>query len=289
MVELVFWPGSLNARGYSAMLREAAAGGFDSLAISPLMVSELMAAGMRPDDIVAEARASGVALSTLDGVSSWASIAIHSDPLPAIAARFAFAPERTLEMAAALELDMILVAGAFDRGALAVEALIDPFGRFCDAAARLGIRVALDFVPFWGIPDLSSAWEIVRRADRSNGGLLIDSWHLQKGSDDFERDIALIATIPGDRLADLQLADALLAPQSDTLYGEGRFRRFAGDGELALDRIVTAIAAPGGLRRIGPEIFGVAADMLDAGEAGRRGGDGIRMLLDRIGVAAHVI
>ena len=280
-VNLLFWPGSLNARGFEAIIREAAAGAFAELAISPLMIHELLATGRTADDIIAEAAARGVRLSTLDGVSSWAPIWIQDNPLPAMRARFAFTAAQNLEMAAALGLDTILVAGAFDKGALDLEVLIDPFGRFCDEAARLGIRVELEFVPFWGIPELGVAWDIVRRAARPNSGLLIDTWHFHKGSRDIEADLALLATIPGDRLRNVQLADALARSEADTLYAQGRLRRHAGDGELAIDRIVGTIVQQGCLERIGPEIFGAVADDALPGETGRRGASTTRQVLGR--------
>jgi len=93
---------------------------------------------------------------------------------------------------------------------------------------------------------------------------------LWKPMADLERDLALLATIPAERLANIQLADALTLPQAETLYGDGRFRRFPGEGELAIDHIVRIIDGRGGLRRIGTEIFGEAIDGLSLAEAGRR-------------------
>jgi sugar phosphate isomerase/epimerase len=283
MPRMLFWPGSLASRGFEALLEAAASGGFHYMAISPLMISQLIASGMSPTDMIAVARGSEVTLSHMDGVSSWTPLWHQADPLPHIKARLDFSAEQCLNMAEAVGLQSILVAGAFDRGALPLGVLEDAFGNFCDAAAKRGMRVELEFVPFWGIPDLPVAWEIVRQADRPNGGLLIDTWHLQKGSTDFERDLRLLGTIPAGRIVNVQLADAALTPQADTLYAEGRFRRFAGDGELAIERMVDLVCAKGGgLDWIGPEIFGEAIDSLSSAEAGRRGAASMRSILQRV-------
>ena len=59
--------------------------------------------------------------------------------------------------------------GGFPAGALSEDVLIQRFARFCDAAGERGMRVELEFVPFWGIPTLELAYRIVRTADRPNG------------------------------------------------------------------------------------------------------------------------
>jgi sugar phosphate isomerase/epimerase len=124
-----------------------------------------------------------------------------------------------------------------------VEVLVESFAAFCDAAAARKLRVELEFVPIWGLGTLQLAWDIAREANRPESALLVDTWHLQKGSPDFESDLQLLATIPAQRLANIQLADATLAMQSESLHRESGLRRFPGDGDLENDRIVSVIAA----------------------------------------------
>ena len=285
--ELLFWPGSLGARGYGALLAAAQAGAFTRMAISPLTVNEVLSAGTA-EDALSQARDHGVALTQLDGVASWAPAAGTSNSSSGLRARFAFSTDECLQMCTALGLDSILAAGVFDRGAHSLEVLVEAFGRFCDTAAPRGIRVELEFVPIWGIPDLTTAWEIVRRADRQNAGLLVDTWHLQKGSTDFEADLLLLESIPAEQLANLQLADAAGTPDADSLFAQNRFRRFPGDGELEIQRVTQIITAKGGLRRIGTEIFGQAIDDLSAEEAGRRSAAATRSVLGLAGVPEPV-
>jgi sugar phosphate isomerase/epimerase len=277
--ELLFWPGSLGRRGYDALLTAAQAGGFPRMAISPLTISDLLTSGIGAEQVLSQARDHGVTLTQLDGVASWAPSAGSAHTSSGLRARFAFSADQCLEMCTALGLDSILAAGVFDLGAHPLEVLVGSFGRFCDAAATRGIRVELEFVPIWGIPDLATAWEIVRRADRPNAGLLVDTWHLQKGSSNFEADLLLLESIPAGQLANLQLADATCSPEADALFDQNRFRRFPGDGELAVGRIARIIAAKGGLRRIGTEIFGRVIDDLSAEEAGRRSAAASRSVL----------
>jgi sugar phosphate isomerase/epimerase len=268
-MSLVFWPGSLYTRGYPAILEAAAAGDYAYLAISPAMVSQVRAAGLTDATILDIADDNGVRLSHLDGVSSWVPVWYPADPPPGIRDRFDFPARECLDMASELDLTTILLTAAFDRGAVAPDVIVTAFAAFCDAAAGRGLRVELDFVPYWGIPDLTAAWDVVREANRANSGLVIDTWSLSKGSPDLAHDLDLLATIDADRLRTLQLADGIGAQWTDSLYTDERLRRFPGEGDFDVERIAAVVASRGGLTTVGTEIFGAAIDALTPAEAGR--------------------
>jgi sugar phosphate isomerase/epimerase len=115
------------------------------------------------------------------------------------------------------------------------------------------------------------AWEIAPGAGRPNSGPVIDTWHVQNRSTEFQRDLELFESIPADRLANLHVADALLAPQAHSLYAERRFSRFPGDGELAIEQVVRLLDSKGGLKRIDTEMVGRALDGLTTAAARRAG------------------
>jgi sugar phosphate isomerase/epimerase len=220
-----------------------------------------------------------VRLAVLDGVSSWAPIRYGPKVPEPMRARLDFAPEHALDLAAEAGMDVVLAAGAFEAGAIPVGELIDSFRQFCDAAAERALRVELEFVPFWGISDLSTAWQIVDGARRANGSLLIDSWHLYKGVAGPEASFELLAEIPAAKLTGLQLADGSRERKAKSLFGEGIFRQFPGDGELPLDRLIAALAAHGAISHIGAEIFGAAIDDLETTSAGRRAAESVAQTL----------
>jgi sugar phosphate isomerase/epimerase len=266
--EFIFWPGSLPG-GHPAALRAAEAGRFTAAAVSPLTIRQLLESGLDGAAIQAEAGRHGVRLAQLDGATGWAP-ARYAEHMPdALKARFDFSDIQVLDLAVTAGMDSVLAAGAFDPGTFPVEVLAACFAAFCDRAADRGLRVELEFVPFWGIPDLATAWDIVHTADRANGTLMIDSWHLLKGSADPAAAVRLLAEIPGEKLTGLQLADALRTRHADTLYAEGRLRRFPGQGELALADLTRVLIAKSGLIRVGAEVFGQAIDDLTPEEAGR--------------------
>ncbi|GID33410.1 sugar phosphate isomerase/epimerase family protein [Paractinoplanes brasiliensis] len=265
MTRLIFWPGSLGNRGFAAVLDAARAGGFSETAISPLTLDQMLTGGRSADSIREQAAERGVRLAEIDGVTSWAPIR-YSAGMPArLRERFDLSASRILDLAQAAGADRILAAGAFERGAVGIDDLVASFASFADRAAERGLDVELEFVPFWGIPDLATAWEIVRRAERENGTLLIDTWHLLKASTDPEAALGLLPEIPGDRLTGLQLADALT-----TEPARSPLRCFPGEGDLPLGPLVRLLHDKGGLTHVGVEIFGEAIDGLDNAAAGIR-------------------
>src|SRR5262249_18465101 len=107
-----------------------------------------------------------------------------------------------------------------DLGAAAAEV-----AAVCDRAARLGVRCFVEFYPWTSLGDFGTAWEIVRRADRSNGGIMFDTWHHYRSggtANDLRR-------VPRDVIAGLQLSDAPSTPLDPDLLTETRQRLMPGD------------------------------------------------------------
>ncbi|MEM8654129.1 MAG: hypothetical protein AAGF36_05240 [Pseudomonadota bacterium] len=81
-------------------------------------------------------------------------------------------------------------------------------------------------------------------------------------------DLDLLASIPGDKIASVQLADAAAAipegrsPVDDCL----NWREPCGEGEFPVAEITRIISDIGGLRNVGPEIFSAKFDAMSADE-----------------------
>ncbi len=118
-------------------------------------------------------------------------------------------------------------------------------------AKSFGVRVGYEALA-WGrhVSDHRDAWEIVRRADHPNVGLILDSFHTLARKIDVET----IRAIPGDRIFIVQLADAPRIDM-DLLYWSRHFRNMPGEGDLDVTGFMRAVAATGYDGPLSLEIF----------------------------------
>lgn len=158
-----------------------------------------------------------------------------------------------------------------------LERVAEGYAGLCDRAECHGLLVQLEFLPWTLVPDLATAAEIVRLADRPNGGLVIDAWHLFRTTTDLDE----LRSVPGHRIIALQLADAPAAVEDEDDLARATLhdRRLPGEGDLplvALLRVLHELAAPA---PVGVEVFSDHLHSLGAHEAARRAAEATRALL----------
>ena len=56
----------------------------------------------------------------------------------------------------------------------------DAFGRLCDLGAQYDLSVNLEFVTWSGVKDLNAASELLRRVNRPNQGIVLDTLHFYR-------------------------------------------------------------------------------------------------------------
>lgn len=279
-VEHVFWHGSIGGDRWADHVRAAEAGGFISLAIDPRTFLNARDLGQSAKDILGLAHGSGLEIRHLDIVTNWASPPTP-EGRPASLGRFDIPVERCFEIVDALGLATINAIPAFHLSTMEIPQLVDCFGALCETAARHSVWVDLEFMPFWGVPDLTTAWAIVQGANQPNSGILVDTWHFCRGNPDWN----LLVGIPADKIVSVQLADSAAARIGPDLYADNKNNRvFVGEGELPIGRVLAIVAAKGRLQRIGPEIFSSTAATMDPVIAGKRAAAGSLRALEEAGL-----
>ena len=155
--------------------------------------------------------------------------------------------------------------GGIDRAA-------DDFRALGDLAKQRGMRVAFEALA-WGrhINDYRDSWEVVRRADHPNVGLVLDSFHICAK----RTDLRSIRSIPGDRIFLVQIADAPWLDM-DVLQWSRHFRCFPGQGDMPVTEFMDALSATGYQGPLSLEIFN---DQFRAGSARSLAIDGLRSLI----------
>lgn len=83
--------------------------------------------------------------------------------------------------------------------------LLDVYSETCDLAAPFGITVDLEFPTFSRLRTLDEALDIVRTADRANGGILVDTLYLHLS----RVDIGELLHVPPEWLHLLHISDCL--------------------------------------------------------------------------------
>ncbi|MCU0906312.1 MAG: sugar phosphate isomerase/epimerase and 4-hydroxyphenylpyruvate domain-containing protein [Rhodobacteraceae bacterium] len=248
-------------------LEAAAAAGFDGVEI---FEQDFLASDLLPRDVGAMVRDHGLAITLFQPFRDFEGL-----PEPDRSRAFARAA-RKFDLMAELGASRILVCSSVHpRARGGIDRMAVDFRDLGDLAAPRGITVGFEALA-WGrhVSDHRDAWEVVRRADHPNVGLILDSFHtLARGIDP-----DTIRAIPGDRIAFVQLADAPRISM-DLLYWSRHFRNMPGEGDLDVVGFLSAVAATGYAGPLSLEIFN---DQFRGGLSRRVAEDGIRSLRNLI-------
>ena len=242
----------------------SAAAGFKAIGLRPVDYTRAQSAGHTGRDlrrILEEAELEVVELSALHGFTDRAGSEAEEDTL--------------VRMATELGGKYLMATGEITDS---LDRTAEQFGSLCDRVRPLGLRVALEFTPWSTIPDAATAWEIVRRSGRGNGGVIVDAWHHFRGA----RSESQLLAIPPDRVVALQVSDADEAVVGTLLDDTLHRRRLPGEGSFPLvDFFRTlegnGVAAPISIEIISDEIHG-----LPPAQAARRAMEATQALLNEV-------
>lgn len=181
--------------------------------------------------------------------------------------------ERKFDLLQELGTDLLFVCSNTMPDAVGgIDRLADDFAALGERAAKRGLRVGYEALA-WGrhVNDYRDAWEIVRRANQSNVGIVLDTFHIMARG----IDLAPIHMMPKEKISFVQIADAPML-QMDYLSWARHWRCMPGQGEFDLVQFMDALAATGYDQYISLEIFN---DRFRAGSARSVALDGHRGLI----------
>jgi len=137
--------------------------------------------------------------------------------------------ERKFDLMQALGAPLMLVCSNTSPHSLAEpERAAAQLHTLAERAAKRNLRIGYEALA-WGrhVNRYAQAWGIVERADHPHLGLILDSFHTISLGDD----PAGIASIPGERIFFVQMADAPILAM-DVLQWARHFRNFPGQGQF---------------------------------------------------------
>lgn len=246
-----FWAGNRFPAKLDERIGTARATGCTAMSLFPLDVRHAVAAGTTPTELAARASDAGIPVRVLDPFTKW----LPTWPAPADLsdddrAFLDVEEDEFLDWAEQLGVRSMTVIEPFG-APTPVEVATESFARICDTAAERGLNVHLEFLPWSGVPDLGTAWTIVRDAGRANGGLVLDSWHFFRSRSSLEQ----LATVPADRVFTVQIADGP-ATAADDLSRESTYGRLLpGAGDFDLAGLIRVLRESGVTAPVGPEVF----------------------------------
>ncbi|WP_127900817.1 bifunctional sugar phosphate isomerase/epimerase/4-hydroxyphenylpyruvate dioxygenase family protein [Solirhodobacter olei] len=227
----------------SDKLQAIAAAGFDGIEI---FETDFVAFDASPREVGAMVRDHGLEISLFQPFRDF-------EGMPGEARARAFErAERKFDLMGELGANLVLVCSNVSPEALGgIDRAAADFRELGERAAARGIRVGYEALA-WGrhVNDHRDAWEVVRRADHANVGLILDSFHTLARKIDPET----IRRIPADRIFFVQLADAPRIDM-DLLYWSRHFRNMPGQGDLDVTGFMRAVAATGYDGTLSLEIF----------------------------------
>ncbi|WP_120632055.1 bifunctional sugar phosphate isomerase/epimerase/4-hydroxyphenylpyruvate dioxygenase family protein [Ruegeria sp. EL01] len=181
--------------------------------------------------------------------------------------------ERKFDLMQELGTDLVLICSSCHPTCLGgIDRAAQDLNDLGERAAKRGLRVGYEALA-WGkhVNDHRDAWEIVRRADHPNIGLILDSFHTLARKTDPDT----IRSIPGDKIFFVQLADAPLIDM-DLLYWSRHFRNMPGEGDLDITGFMQAVMAA---RYSGPISLEIFNDQFRGGSPITIAKDGYRSLI----------
>lgn len=274
--ERVLCAGTVIVTPFLDRLEPAARAGFSGVSMWATDYTTLETEGVGASEIRARVADAGLAISEFETVASWlpGQRPSSEDPDWGGDTLMQFTPDYICPMAAAVSARSVTVIEAFGVP-FDADAMAESFAQVCDRAADHGLQVDLEFMPTGGISTLTQACEVVCRADRANGGVLLDSWHFFRGGSTLSE----LAGIPGDRISCVQLGDAPTTPETDISEEMVRRRRLPGDGELDLSGLLRTLDEIGYAAPVEVEVFSdvLAAESVDT--AAQRCRDAVGHLL----------
>jgi sugar phosphate isomerase/epimerase len=147
-----------------------------------------------------------------------------------------------------------------------IEVYAEGLNAFAAAAARVGAPVGLEFMPYSTVSTAERALEIVSAAGHANAGIVIDTWHVDRGGTPLES----IAAMTADVIVNVELNDVEPQPGSDLGLETIDARRYPGEGAFDTEGFMRAIRATGYDKPFGIEVISHEQRALDLNRAAER-------------------
>jgi sugar phosphate isomerase/epimerase len=265
--DLVLCSGTIREAPFDVTVRAAAEAGFRGISLYYDEYRTARSSGWSDLDLRAFMDDHGICVAELDGRMDW----LPGDTGGPSTAEFVAAAA----VLAARSITVLEVRGRRVGGTLTLEDTASAFAAVCDRAADHDLLAHIEYFPQSGIPDLRTAYEIVRAAGRANGGVMVDSWHHLRGKDAGHFDPGF----PGDSILAVQLGDVDPETPTDLAHEMMHHRLLPGAGAGDLAGLVRTLRDCGCSAPMEVEVYSDELAALDPFDAARQTMRALRTVL----------
>lgn len=213
--------------------------------------------GDTADRIAARIKSHGLDVVAIEAIYGWA----NAESPEAAVAEAEMSIQLCVDYAAPNLVAVALEPEVADRSAAAAN-----LAAVADKAAEVGVDVCVEYLPWSGIADIGTCWDILQRTERTNVGVLLDSWHWhhQPGGPT-GANAETLASIPGEFIRVFQICDAQADPTDDPMGACMTDRPLHGQGVVDHDALFEILREIGADPIVAPEVFN--AELIAQGPA----------------------
>lgn len=218
---------------FDELLNIAAEQGVDGLSLWQPYLLEQQAAGWTLESMREQLSKQGVKVALVEACMRWSQAGGFDAAAQAEA-------QAVADLALALDAPQVLAVNL--EAPAALEVMEDSFQALCAYLASRGLRCAVEFMPWTGIPDLATTQRLLHAAQDYRPQVMLDSWHVFRGT----TTLAEIAALPADSVTALQLNDFQGDGSQPSNFAETMSQRcLPGQGWFDLPGLVRALRASG--------------------------------------------
>jgi sugar phosphate isomerase/epimerase len=265
--DVVLCSGTIRTAPFDLTVRAASDAGFGGISLYYEEYRTARTSGWSDLDLRTFMDDHGITVAELDGRMDW----LPGDRGAPSAGEFVGAAASL----GARSVTVLEVRGRRVGDTLALCDVASAFASVCDLAADHDLLAHIEYFPLSGIPDLRTAYEIVRAAGRANGGVMVDSWHHLRGLDAGRFDPGF----PGESILAVQLGDVAPAASADLAHEMMHQRLLPGTGAGDLAGLVRTVRDRGCVAPMEVEVYSDELAALDPFVAARRAMQALREVL----------
>ena len=253
---------SLDGAGFEEYVEACVDAGVAGISYWTLHEVLLKAHGWSSERIRSRLSTAGLRVVCVEAIYGWANAA---SPAAAVEASL-----ESIDIASAHG-SPNLAAVVLEPDLRSMEATVANLAAVADRAADVDVAICVEFLPWSGIPDITTCWDLLKRTGRPNVGVLLDSWHwFRQPGGPYGRHADTLASMPGDAIRVFQLCDAGVEPWEDPMAECLAARCLPGDGVVDHEHLFGLLRGISADPVVTPEVFNTGLAKLGMGPMAHR-------------------